>query len=435
MELRRFNDILALKTADNTLLAFHARNLEVAQISEEAWSAMSPTTLLSSVIPKIQKETSEPLGELKEWEIENNPKVKSNKLGFGIRFLTINVTQICNLHCNYCAAGGDGTFGDSVARISIEKTLPQIKFFIDRLPEKVSFNVSFLGGEPLLYAEALEMIANYIAEIAPGRPANYTVITNGTLLNEKNVAILARMKATITISLDGPPEINDVMRPTKNGTSSTARIVEGLHRVIARKAEFSHLMIHGVFDSNNMQMLKAYEFYSQFGVDSYDFSFSVSENAPRATQEFMNEMTALAAMAFSRGGEAALRKIRVFDQHFVSLDSQRRTENYCGAGKSFLMIDARNRIYTCPWDVNEKSEQVGQGTEIDMNALEKYQQPIVEANKCENCWARFLCGGGCMFAHKHGSGDKNIKNTQFCERTRFTVALALIYYEKCRSAA
>jgi uncharacterized protein len=435
MELRRFKDILAMKTADNSLLAFHARNLEVAQISEQAWDQMIPTDFLSSVVPDSAHLESESLIELRAWDGEDNPEVKNNKIEFGIRFLTLNVTQICNLHCNYCAAGGDGTFGDAVAKISIEKTLPQIKFFLQRLPEKASFNVSFLGGEPLLYAEGLELIAQYIASEAPDRRVNYTVITNGTLLNEKNVNILARMKATITISLDGPPEINDVMRPTKNGTSSTAMIVDGLSRVLARKSEFAHVMIHGVFDSQNMELLKAYEFYSKFAVDSYDFSFSVSENNPRATENYMSEMTSLAALAYARGGEQALRKIRAFDQHFQSLDQQRRTENYCGAGKSFLMIDARNQIYTCPWDVNDKKEQVGQGTELDETALAKYQQPILEANKCENCWARFLCGGGCMFAHKHGSGQKNVKNTQFCERTRFMVALALTYYEKCRTAA
>jgi uncharacterized protein len=435
MELRRFKDILALKSEEGTLLAFHARNLEVAQISEAAWSEMTPTSFLSSAVPDVADLKAESVAELRAWDLENSPDVKSNKIDKAIRFLTLNVTQICNLHCNYCAAGGDGTFGDAVAKISIEKTLPQIQFFLQRLPAGVSFNVSFLGGEPLLYAEGLEMIANYIAQEAPDRRVNYTVITNGTLLNEKNVGILARMKATITVSLDGPPEINDVMRPTKNGTSSTAMIVDGLKRVLARKADFAHVMIHGVFDANNMEMLKAYDFYSQFAVDSYDFSFSVSENNPRATLEYMNQMSMLGARAYAQGGERALRKIRAFDQHFQSLDSQRRTENYCGAGKSFLMIDARNQIYTCPWDVNDKAEQVGQGTELDEKALEKYQPSLIETNKCENCWARFMCGGGCMFAHKHGSGKKDVKNTQFCERTRFMVALALIYYEKCRSAA
>lgn len=435
MELRRYKDILALKSEEGTLLAFHARNMEVAQISESAWTHMNPTTLLNSTASDIVLQECEALEELKSWNHEDNAQVKTSKIANNIRFLTLNITQICNLHCAYCAAGGDGTFGDSVAKISIERTLPQIKFFLDRLPPGVSFNVSFLGGEPLLYAEGLELIAKYIAETAPDRKVNYTIITNGTLLTDKNVDLLARMKATVTVSLDGPADINDRMRPTKNGSSSTAMIVKGLEKLLARKNEFSHIMIHGVFDSANMEMAKAYEFYSQFAVDSYDFSFSVSDNNPRATQAYMEQMTQVAAMAYAQGGEAELRKIRGFEQHFQSLDQQRRTENYCGAGKSFLMIDARNQIYTCPWDVNDKKEQVGQGTELNEKALEAYQKPILEQNKCENCWARFLCGGGCMFAHKHGSGSKNVKNTQFCERTRFMVALALIYYEKCRSAA
>lgn len=436
MELRRYKDILALKSEEGTLLAFHARNLEVAQITESAWQSMPTTTLLNSAASEIIQKETEALEELKTWDVENNPQAKTHKIENSIRYLTLNMTQICNLHCAYCAAGGDGTFGDSIAKISIEKTLPQLKFFLDRLPTGASFNISFLGGEPMLYAEGIDMIAKYIAEVAPERVVNYNVITNGTLFSDKNVELLARINSSITISLDGPAEINDRMRPTKNGSSSTAMIVAGLQKLAARKSELGRIMIHGVFDSQNMEMAKAYEFYSEFtAVDSYDFSFSVSEHNPRATLDYMNQMTQLAALAYAKGGETALRKIRAFDQHFESLDLQRRTENYCGAGKSFLMIDARNQIFTCPWDVNDKKEQVGEGVQLNEKALESYQEPILEKNKCQTCWARFLCGGGCMFAHKHGSGNKNIKNTQFCERTRFMVALALIYYEKCRSAA
>ena len=435
MELRRFKDILGVKSNEDTLLAFHGRNLEVAEISNDAWAALSPIELTSSQIPRRTLDNSEPQITLRNWEEEINPNARTNKIDTHVRFLTLNVTQICNLHCNYCAAGGDGTFGDAVAKISIEKTLPQIQFFLNRLPSQLGFNISFLGGEPLLYPEAIELIAKYISEHAPQRRVNYNIITNGTLLTEKNVELLARIGATITISLDGPPEINDQMRPTKNGSSSTALVVQGLERLLARKSEFSHIMIHGVFDHNNIALLKAYEFYSQFNVDSYDFSFSISENDLNASQEFMRQLSLVAAQAFEKGGESALRKIRAFEQHFQSLDSQTRTENYCGAGKSFLMIDARNQISTCPWDVNLKNEQVGQGIELNQKSLEAYQKPLIDLNNCNNCWARFLCGGGCLAAHKHGSGYKNIKNTQFCERTRYLVALALVYYQKCRAAS
>jgi uncharacterized protein len=439
MELRRFKDILAVRSEEGTLVAFHAHNLEVAQITESAWAEMAPITLLNPLPAPVTATTSEALDELQSWADETSAETQTNAIPSAIRYLTINVTQICNLHCHYCAAGGDGTFGDSVAKISIEKTLPQLKFFLEKIPATASFGISFLGGEPLLYAEGLELIAKYVAahnaEHAPTRAVSYTVITNGTLLTEKNLDILAAMKANITISIDGPAETNDRMRPTKNGTSSTAMIVAGLSRLSARKSDFGFVMLHGVFDGQNMDLEKAYEFYSQFAaVDSYEFSFSVTETNPRATAEYMRQLTSIAAKAYAENGENGLRKIKGFNQLFQSLDSQRRTENFCGAGKSFLMIDARNKIYTCPWDVNEKAEQVGQGTELDEKALEYYQRPLIELNKCENCWARYLCGGGCMFAHKHGSGSKNIKNTQFCERTRFMVALALIYYERCRSA-
>ncbi len=435
MELRRFKDILGVKSEDGTILGFHGRNLEVAEISREAWSALTPIQLTSSTAPKVSLNDSEPLADLQSWEAEINTQTKTNKIDNHIRFLTLNVTQICNLHCIYCAAGGDGTFGDAIAKISIEKTLPQIQFFLNRLPRHLGFNISFLGGEPLLYPEAIELIAKYLAEQAPERKVSYNIITNGTLLTEKNVDLLARIGATVTISLDGPPEINDHMRPTKNGASSTALVVEGLERLLTQKSKFAHIMIHGVFDHNNLAVLKAYEFYSQFNVDSYDFSFSISENDPKVSQEFMRQLSMVAAIAYEKGGESALRKIRAFDQHFQSLDSQRRTENYCGAGKSFLMIDARNQVSTCPWDVNQKEDQVGHGAELDQKALEAYQKPLIDLNNCGNCWARFLCGGGCMAAHRHGSGHKNIKNAQFCERTRHMVALALSYYQKCRTVA
>lgn len=436
MELRRYKDILALNSGEGPLLAFHARNLEVAQISEAAWDQMSPTTLLQTTPHAlIRDDKGEASLELKAWNSEENPEITTPKIQPRIRYLTLNVTQICNLHCTYCAAGGDGTFGDAVAKISIEKTLPQLQFFLDRLPPEESFHLTFLGGEPLLYPEGLELISQYIAQKAPERKVHYTVISNGTLMSDKNLDLLARMKASLTISLDGPADINDRMRPAKNGVSSTALIVEGLKKILARRQDFGRLMIHGVFDGQNQNVVQAYEFYSHFDVDSYDFSFSVSEQNPQASAEFMRQMQEVAARAFAKGGEASLRKIRVFDDFFDALDSQRRTENYCGAGKSFLMIDARNQIYTCPWDVNEKTEQVGQGTNLNEQALAVFQKPLLEQNQCGNCWARFLCGGGCMFAHKQSSGHKNIKSTQFCERTRFILALALIYYGRCRSAA
>ncbi|WII73091.1 radical SAM protein [Bdellovibrio sp. 22V] len=423
MEQRRFKDIVAFKWNQGAPLAFHARNLEVAEISEEMWEVMEKQILTSDVSEELQN-----------WEQENNPEVKSGKLSPGIRSLTINVTQICNLKCTYCAAGGDGTYGSPQTKINVEKTLPQLKFFIERLPDNSRFKITFLGGEPLLYPEGIQEISNYVRLMTAGRniQAGFSIVTNGTLINEKTLQVLKNIKANVTVSVDGPAESNDKARPMKNGAGSTALVVEGLRQLVAAKESLGLLTAHGVFNRENLNVIAAYEFYRSLNVDRYEFTYSVEENDDASNKEFVAQMNEIAARAYAAGGESELRKIGLFDQYFSALDNQQQTENFCGAGKSFLMVDAKNNLFTCPWEVGNKAEQVGQGSELNEERLKGYEAPLIEQNSCQNCWARFMCGGGCMFIHKQATGNKHQKDGQFCFRTRSLIGTALLYYKKSR---
>lgn len=421
VQLRRHKDIVAFKgTEDQAPLAFHARNLELAEISEELWQAMT---------------SDSPMAELEDWHQENNPEVRSGRVEKGIRSLTINVTQICNLKCTYCAAGGDGTYGEAQTRISVEKTLPQLKYFLDKVPQGGSFRITFLGGEPLLYPEGIEALTQYVRLATAGRDirTQFSIVTNGTLFNDKTMAVLKTIKANVTVSLDGPAQFNDKVRPLKSGKGSTDIVVEGLQKLLAEKEFLGRVTLHGVFHQGNMEILAAYRFYQNFAVDSFEFTYGVSDKNPEASQRFVDEMNLVAAEAFAAGGETALRKVNLFNQYFSALDQQQQTENFCGAGKSYLMIDARNNVFTCPWDVGHKEEQVGHGAQVDEALLKPYEQPLIEKNNCQSCWARYLCGGGCMFVHKQGSGDKNRKDSLFCDRTRSLILTSLFYYKQSRT--
>lgn len=424
MEQRRFKDIVAFKREQGAPLAFHARNLEIAEISEETWQAMA-----------AEAAPSEAFQALNDWDSENSPEVKSGKVSVGIRSLTINVTQICNLKCTYCAAGGDGTYGSAQAKINVEKTLPQLKFFLERVPEGGRFNITFLGGEPLLYPDGIQEIGNYVRLMTAGRKVqvSFSIVTNGTLINEKTLAVLKSLKANVTVSVDGPAETNDKSRPSKDGRSSTALVVEGVQQLREARAELGLLTLHGVFHRDNLELLKAYDFYLGLGADRYEFTYSVEENDDASNKKFLDQMNLIAAKAYDLGGEHELRKVGVFDQYFKALDNQQQTENFCGSGKSFLMMDARNNLYTCPWEVGNKQEQVGQGVDVDFARMEAEQAPLIEKNNCQSCWARFLCGGGCMFIHKKGTGSKHQKDGQFCFRTRGLIATALMYYKLSRA--
>lgn len=438
MQLRQHNDIIALRNGNHPPIAFHARNLEVATVSEAVWNSMAPTTFHNNFLMKMEPYESgvdtEAYESLQSWQVEESESASTHQPGATVKSLTVNVTQLCNLHCTYCAAGGDGTYGDPVAKISLDKTLPQIEYFLGKLKARELFQITFLGGEPLLYPEAIKHIALHAMKIAAekGVRTNFNVITNATLVNDTALDALTAIRANVTVSIDGPPETHDLARPQKNGQGSSKAALAGLKLLLNRRSELGKILVHAVFSKRNLEVEKAYLFFKDLNVDAYEFTFDATESNRDANKRFMSEMTKVAEIAYTTGGESALRKISLFDSYFRALDEQVRSENHCGSGKSLLSLDARNKIYACPLEVGIKSEVVGELQSIDNSKLESLQSTLIAKNDCQTCWARYLCGGGCMFTHKSLTGNKHKKHISFCERTRYLISLTIMYYEQCR---
>jgi uncharacterized protein len=425
MDIRRSDQIIALKMGDGEIIGFHSSNLEVAELSEELWETLTK--------PGKDIEAEE---QLQSWNEEVSPDVRSEKLRSQIQSLSINVTQLCNLQCVYCAAGGDGTYGNPQKKISVEKTIPQIELLMNRLTEGESFHITFLGGEPLLYAQGMKLIAEYAQNKAQERSLKlkFNTITNGTLFTEENIAILRSFHSNITLSLDGPPEINDQVRPSKGQKGVTAQILQGLQRLNRNRESLGTVGVQGVFGPSNSNPLNSYLFYRGLGVDWYDFHFDQESNDLTASDQFAQEMAQVAQAAFEFGGETELRKIKFFDQIFDQLDSKKRIENYCGSGKTYLVLDAQNRAFVCPWAVNDASLAVGNGTDLSLEKLQPLKNSLISTNNCGNCWARYLCGGGCMWAHKKATGHQHQVDIVFCDRTRALISTGISYYYQLRKA-
>lgn len=418
---RRYDHILMLKPGENSPpIAFHADRLEIAEISDDLWQGLD----------------NEALEELKVWNsmTESPAEAKTQKRIVFNQF-SLNVTQICNLHCQYCAAGGDGSYGDPIKRISVEKTLPQLSGFLKKLEPGESFNLNFLGGEPLLYPQGIDLVAEYLSKECRDRGIDLTlsITTNGTLLTEANLILLAKHKVHITISLDGTKEINDRFRPSKDGTSTTEKILQGLIRYQSMDLKPPSLALHAVFGKNHLDVVGTYEFFKKIGCDKMEFSFDHDEQSPEISREYSRQMALVFKKAYQDGGETALRKIEWFDKVFHNLDHQLKVRHFCGAGQNYLMIDAKNDLFTCPWDVNDPDSKVGSGGYLSADTLRAYQGYLVEKNNCESCWARNLCGGGCMYIHKKTTGSKNKVSEVFCERTRFLLSQVILYYVLIRN--
>ncbi len=438
MELKRLNNIVAIKHPEMGLVGFHSANLEVAELDQNVWnfleSASKETPLSSNNISDAERQS---FLALNDWNQEQNAALKSGFIKNKIQNITLNVTQICNLHCSYCAAGGDGTYGDPVRKISIEKTLPQIKFLMDRLSENESFAITFLGGEPLLYPTAIEIIADYMTDLAePKKVAlRFNIVTNGTLVTDEVIRILKKFKMDITVSIDGNKEINDVLRPTKNKTSSTDLAVAGIKKLSAARGEIGGLTLSGVFGKQNLDLMSAYHFYNQFDVDFFDFTYDHQEISPEINAEFVARFSEVMSQAYADGREKQITKIKYVKSYFDLLDNQQKVENFCGAGKNYVSIDAKNNMYVCPWLAGESKEVVGHGDRIWSEKLEEYSQALTEKHGCQDCWAKNLCGGGCMFMHRNKNKDKHLVDENFCVRMKSLLAVIILFYKSSRLPA
>lgn len=431
MELARLNNIVAMKTRAGRVVGFHAHNLQVAELDGFVWQAIK----MSPDVPAIPNSSlDEARQDLRTWDAENAEHVVDAKIANGFRSLAINVAQLCNLKCTYCAAGGDGTFGDPTKQVDLDVLYDQIRMLLHDVPNGGEFRFTFLGGEPLLAPEALRAIYRFAKLQAAGRNIHlrFDIVTNGTLVTPAIAELLAMMSCNVTVSLDGPKEVNDLSRPTKTGKGSTDKVLAGLQHLIAVKDRLGSLSAGSVFGKHFTGVLETYKFLKEIGFERFRFDFAVGDQDEAASRAYVEGMKAVADLAWSENGEAGLRSLSTFDLYFDVLDNQQRIRNHCGAGKTHLHVDTRGALTTCQWFVGDKSEQVGNKTELDRARLATYADPLVDKHDCGTCWARNICGGGCMYVNKTKTGSKHEKDSEFCYRTRSLIAKGIEYYAEAR---
>ena len=145
----------------------------------------------------------------------------------------------CNLDCSYCFYLSkerlDGGLGLGHMRDEILE-----RFVRDYITSVTGSEVvfSWQGGEPTLLGLGFfdRLVALQRRYAKPGQRIENDLQTNGTLLDEDWAQFLKRHRFLVGLSIDGPKDVHDAMRPTKRGQPSWDEVMRGLE----------HLKRHGV---------------------------------------------------------------------------------------------------------------------------------------------------------------------------------------------
>jgi uncharacterized protein len=165
--------------------------------------------------------------------------VKSQIFRFGLKQLTLEVTENCNFRCEYCL------FSDNCRdlRNHSEKFMDfltakkAIEYYFSLLKENRKYNplrvptIGFYGGEPLLNFKLIKKCVEYIKSEHNDNVV-FNITTNGSLMDKKIGKWLLENNFSILVSLNGPEKEHDRLRVDQNGNGTFKKVMKNTRRVL-----------------------------------------------------------------------------------------------------------------------------------------------------------------------------------------------------------
>ncbi|MDO9170906.1 MAG: radical SAM protein [bacterium] len=192
--------------------------------------------------------------------------------------LTLTLDERCNLRCAYCphtlAAPWTRPHGDR--QMSEETVRSAVGLFLDRAGGETP-SISLYGGEPLLASGLVRLVAQLVRDSRRSR-VRVIVDTNGTLLDDAGVDLVAELGLHLQVSLDGPEAIHDRWRPTAGGGPTHARVLAGLRRLLDRDPAAAERLRFQATLAPGSDMMEADAFFGALGreLDLADISVGAS---------------------------------------------------------------------------------------------------------------------------------------------------------------
>jgi len=147
---------------------------------------------------------------------------------FPIQTLVLNLTNQCNLSCQYCYEFGDDKVATPEGKpkfMDFETAKASADFLLQQSAGRRRTHITFFGGETLMNFPLLKRVVGYATEQAQaqGRSIDFSLTTNATLLTPAIIEFLSENRIGVTVSMDGPKDMHDKLRVFANGRGSYAR--------------------------------------------------------------------------------------------------------------------------------------------------------------------------------------------------------------------
>lgn len=177
----------------------------------------------------------------------------------------------CNIACDYCFyCGKSSLFGESAThRMSLDTLGETVRQACAGGGSQLAF--AWQGGEPTLMG--LDFFRQAVAlqreHQRTGQQITNSLQTNGLVINDEWCEFLREHRFLVGLSLDGPQDIHNHYRKTKNGVGTWQQVVEAARRMLDQGVEVNALSV--VTDVAARHAKEIYAFLKEQGLIHMQF--------------------------------------------------------------------------------------------------------------------------------------------------------------------
>lgn len=342
-----------------------------------------------------------------------------------VRRVALILTKDCPMSCIYCYAHA----GESKTTMTRELALRSIREAAKDRPE--TLHVTFFGGEPTLCMDTISDSVDLAQTLA--EKCQFHLSTGGVVL-EKDIEYLISKDFTINLSMDGPPDIQNRLRPLPQGMASSKVVEQTIRKLVSCDASFKVRCT--VTNLNVQRLAECVKYWAALGVRYIHFepinivgrAAILDVGLPDADVYIENFLSAL--------DTAEKHGVGLINSAYMNLLNP--SPCYCTTVAGDKLMVAPDGSLTLCYEVQEsthplqdfvigKYDLVSDKFIIDSKKEKLLHAISVESyRECEDCFAKYVCSGGCPNRNLLATGNLNDVNPWICEVKKALIRDAII---------
>lgn len=368
-------------------------------------------------------------------------------------------TEECNLRCEYCVYSGayfKKRTHNSNNRINWDTAKKAIDLFLSVSVGSTSRTISFYGGESLLEFPLILKVVEYLSNLNVS--VEYSLNTNLTLLTPEIARFLISHKFKLSISLDGPAEVHDRFRLTKNKKPTHYLVEKNLFYLrsldesfFINSVSFNVVIVPHDESLDAVDNYFARDLFKGLPINAFHvLTLNPDDNSFFERHHYMDFLGRFDSYSKSVFIRLHTTSAKDYEKHRISYNrhlpaikriyfrNKRPLDQYevywpnsiCILGMRSLLFTANGLIYPCETLYDKKELSIGSITKgIDADFISRVtEEYISKCNElCRDCWAYRFCYQCFSSSYEKGVYSDSLRQKECTETKRVFVEELKLY--------